>query len=88
VVGWRDAGGMDKAKFTAEAAVLWGGIPKEVRERILANMFCRKCLEPVRMVKYTGKVQQGDVYLKGSCAKCGQKVVRVVETSESDHWGN
>jgi len=75
-------------KFTPEAAVRWGGIPKEARERILANVFCGQCLEPVRMVKYTGKVQQGDVYWRGSCAKCGHEVVRVVETSEADHSGN
>jgi hypothetical protein len=35
------------------------------------------------MVRFTGEVN-GDVMLKGSCAKCGHTVVRLVETSERD----
>lgn len=30
---------MSEGKFTTKATVLWGAIPKEARERILANVF-------------------------------------------------
>ena len=36
----------------------------------------------------TGEEEKGDLILKGSCAACGQAVVRVVETSERDVSGN
>ena len=34
---------MNGGEFTPRAAVLWGTIAKEARERILANVFCVKC---------------------------------------------
>lgn len=80
--------GMSDGKFTPRAAVLWGTIPKEARERILANVFCGQCRDAVTITKFTGEERNGDVYLKGSCANCGHEVVRVVETSEHDHSGN
>ncbi len=61
---------------------LWGTLPKEARERILANVFCVKCRDSVTITKFTGEERKGDVYLQGSCARCGHEVVRVVETSE------
>ena len=79
---------MNEGKFTMRAAVLWGTIPKEARARILANVFCVKCGGSVTMTNYTGEERKGDVHLKGSCAKCGHEVVRVVETSERDNSGN
>ena len=79
---------MNDAKFTPRAAVLWGMIPKEARERILANVFCVKCRASVQIKNFTGEGRKGDVILKGSCARCGHEVVRVVERSESDHSGN
>jgi len=79
---------MSAGQFTAKAAVLWGTIPREARERILANVFCGKCRDSVTITKFTGEEENGDVILKGACAKCGHKVVRVVETSERDSSGN
>ena len=35
------------------------------------------------MVDYSGAEQNGDLVLDGACAKCGGRVVRVVETSEA-----
>ena len=40
------------------------------------------------MTNYSGEEENGDVILKGSCAKCGHDVVQVVETSERDASGN
>jgi Zn ribbon nucleic-acid-binding protein len=79
---------MSDGQFTAKAAALWGTIPKEARERILANVFCVKCRDSVTITKFTGEEENGDVILKGACAKCGHEVVRVVETSESYSSGN
>ncbi len=79
---------MCNGQFTAKAAVLWGMIPKEARVRILANVFCVKCRGSVTITRFTGEEQNGDVVLRGVCAKCGHEVVRVVETSEHDNSGN
>ena len=73
---------MNDGDFTPGAAVLWGVIGKEARERILTNVFCVKCPGSVKIVKLTGEEQNGDVILKGACANCGHEVVRVLETSE------
>jgi hypothetical protein len=92
--GWARPGrigiiaGMSDGTFTAKAAVLWGTIPKEARTRILANVFCVKCRGSVTIKDFTGEEENGDVILKGACAKCGHEVVRVVETSEHDNSGN
>ena len=79
---------MSDGKFTPQAAVLWATIPKEARERILASVFCVKCRTSVQITNFTGEERKGDVYLKGSCAKCRHEVVRVVETSERDSSEN
>jgi hypothetical protein len=42
----------------------------------------------VEVVKFTGEERDGNLVLKGSCAQCGQKVARVVETSQVDTSGN
>jgi Zn ribbon nucleic-acid-binding protein len=75
---------MNDGQFTLKAAVLWGSIPKEGRLRILANVFCPRCRDSATMSSYKGEERNGDVILKGACAKCGHEVVRVVETSERD----
>jgi hypothetical protein len=79
---------MSDEQFTLRAAVLWGTIPKEAREQILKNVFCVECRGSVEIIKFTGEERDGDLVLKGSCAKCGQAVARVVETSEVDSSGN
>ena len=79
---------MTDERFTARAALLWGTIPKEARERILKNVFCAKCRGSVEIIKFTGEEHDGNLVLKGSCAKCGHEVARVVETSQVESSGN
>ena len=79
---------MTDERFTARAALLWGTIPKEARERILKNVFCAKCGGSVEIIKFTGEERDGNLVLKGSCAQSGQKMARVVETSQVDPSGN
>jgi hypothetical protein len=79
---------MNEGKFSPKAAVLWSTVPKEARPRILANVFCVKCRDSVQIVDFAGEEQKGDLIMKGKCAQCGHKVVRLVETSEHDYSGN
>ena len=71
-------------QFTPEAAILWSAISKENQQRVLKSVFCCKCLTSVEIVKFIGKMEHGNIVLDGSCAVCGGKVARVVETSERD----
>jgi hypothetical protein len=75
---------MSERSFSPAAAILWSVIPREARERILANVYCVKCRRSVTMVNFTGEEQNGDVILRGACANCGHDVVRVLETSETN----
>jgi hypothetical protein len=79
---------MTDGNFTPKAAVWWATIPKESQARLLANVFCPQCSDIVEIVKVTGEEKDGDVILKGACAKCGHAVLRVVETSERDSSAN
>ena len=75
-------------QFTPQAAILWSAISKENQQRVLKNVFCGKCRTSVEMVQFTGKVEHGNIILEGSCAVCGGKVVRLLETSELDEQRN
>jgi hypothetical protein len=79
---------MKDERFTARAAMLWGTIPKQARERLLKNVFCASCRDSVEIIKFTGEESHGNLVLKGSCAKCGHPVARVVEMSQVDSSGN
>lgn len=80
--------GMSEEQFTPRAAALWGAIPTQARERLLKNVFCGNCRGSVEIIKFTGEERDGNLALTGSCAKCGQGVARVVETSQADSSGN
>ena len=79
---------MQNRQFTPKAAVLWATISKSVRERILTNVFCVKCMGSVTITNFKGDEKNGDILLKGSCAKCGHEVAHIVETSEQDSSHN
>ena len=61
--------------------------PAAHKEKVLKNVFCAKC-GVTEMVKFSGKMQKGDLILRGSCAKCGGKVVRLIESSERNPLRN
>jgi len=65
------------------AAILWGMVPKDAKEQILKNCFCPQCKGIAEMVDCRGVEKKGDLVLTGACARCGHKVVRVLETSEA-----
>jgi len=77
-----------KERFTIAAAVLWGTVPKGAKERVLKNCFCTQCKGAAEMVDFKGVEKKGDLVLTGSCARCGHRVVRVLETSEARFENN
>jgi len=72
-----------KRPFTLQAELLWHTVPASAKEQILKNVFCGGCKGSAEMIDYSGTEKNGDVVLEGVCAKCGRRVVRVVETSEA-----
>lgn len=69
-----------KKDFTPEAEKFWAKIPDEFKEKVLNNVFCVKCLGPIRIKNYTGKIVQGDLILNGECSVCGHNVARLIES--------
>ncbi len=57
----------------------WMKIPKDIREKLLNNVFCSKCSGVVRVVEYSIGEDKLGLIIKGKCATCSGKVVRVVE---------
>ena len=80
---WDELEPVSKQVFTSQAELLWLSIPAAARERIPNNVFCRNCRGASEMIDFTGSEKNGDLVLEGVCAKCGQRVVRLVETSET-----
>lgn len=58
----------------------WRQIPKEMRERLIRNVFCPTCFETT-IVNYSVLDDQYGILLKGKCKTCGNDVARLVEDS-------
>lgn len=57
----------------------WMKIPKDIREKLLNNVWCSNCTGVVRVVEYSIEDDKIGLIIKGECANCAGKVVRVVE---------
>lgn len=68
--------------FSPQAAKRWASIPLNSQESILANVYCTNCHKAVQIVNFTGNIELGDLLLRGNCAVCKHKVVRLVEKPE------
>jgi hypothetical protein len=55
---------------------------------LLKIVFCQNCRGSVEIIRFTGEERNGNAVLTGSCAKCGQQVAPVTETSQVDSSGN
>jgi ribosomal protein S27AE len=64
---------------TAEAKSFWEAIPAQKRTVLLNNVWCVDCGRPTTLVRYTGRLHQGDLVLEGECERCGSSVSRLVE---------
>ena len=73
--------------FAPSAMRLWEAIPERHREQILNNVYCSHCPEMCRIVDFTGMKELGDLNLRGFCSRCGNVVVRLIETSEDKSRG-
>jgi len=65
--------------FTPEAAQQWEKIPQCVQERILANVWCGRCLGSVAIVLEVAEMVGEDLVFRGKCRNCAGNVCRVVE---------
>lgn len=65
--------------FTPSAAKRWKRIPKWAQKKILAKVWCGKCLGSVQIVLESAKMRKRDLILRGKCKTCGKNVCRVVE---------
>lgn len=72
-----------KTIFTPMAQRRWDKIPNWAQERILANVFCGRCLGSVLINLQSGKMKKDLLVLKGTCKICGRDIVRAVEPEGS-----
>jgi hypothetical protein len=66
-------------KLTPQAEKQWESIPKNIRMKLLNNVFCVACSGETGIAEIEGKVEKGDLVLRGKCIKCGHAVARVIE---------
>ena len=67
--------------FTEPAAKLWKAIPADIKELLLANVWCGQCRDATIITNFTGVVRKGDLLLVGKCARCHGDVARLIESS-------
>ena len=67
-------------EFTSEGKTLWNRIPQDIQKKLIDNVWCINCLGVTTITDFRGQVEEGDLVLSGRCAKCGGKVVRVIES--------
>jgi len=67
--------------FTNPARQCWESIPVDVRERLLANVWCGHCGHEVTITHFSGTMKGRDLLLVGRCAECQSEVARVIEGS-------
>ncbi len=67
-------------EFTAEALSVWVSIPQQVREQILSSVWCTRCARATTAINISGRLEEGDLILTGTCARCGATVARTLES--------
>lgn len=67
--------------FTRTARQRWESIPANIRQLLLANVWCGQCRHEVMITNFTGTIKGGDLLLLGKCAECHGDVARVIEGS-------
>jgi len=69
-------------KWTPSARKRWEQIPERIRKDILKNVWCPQCRIMVTLHLREGHMSGRSLVLKGTCDRCGNEVVRVVEPDE------
>jgi hypothetical protein len=70
---------MENTPFTPKAKRIWESIPRDIRLKILNNVWCVQCKDMTGIGNLTGKVEKGMLVLRGVCTRCGGEVARVIE---------
>lgn len=65
--------------FSPVARQRWESIPADIRQRLLANVWCGQCRREVTITNFSGVMKGRDLLLVGKCAECHGDVARVVE---------
>ena len=67
--------------FTPPARQRWESIPAQIRQRLLANVWCGQYRHEVTITNFSGTIKGGNLLLVGKCAECHGDVARVIEGS-------
>lgn len=67
--------------FTPAALQRWESIPVDMRQRLLANVWCAHCRHEVTITNFSGTLKDGNLLLVGKCAECHGDVARVIEAA-------
>ena len=67
--------------FTRPVRQRWESIPANIRQLLLANVWCGQCHHEVTITNFSGTIKGGDLLLVGKCAVCHCDVARVIEGS-------
>lgn len=67
--------------FTLPARLRRESLPAQIRQRLLANVWCGQCRHEVTITNFSGTIKGGDLLLVGKCAECHGDVARVIEGS-------
>ena len=62
-----------------EAFQKWEQLPKELKKKIIDNVFCSECLVTTIIDYNITLTKDGFVLLKGKCVKCRSDIARVVD---------
>ncbi|MBC9786236.1 hypothetical protein H1S01_17380 [Heliobacterium chlorum] len=68
----------DKAK-AIENHQKWWGMPRELRKKLVENVWCVHCRDVVTIVNYEVEADKFGVVLQGKCKTCGYDVARLIE---------
>ena len=67
-------------KFTSKAKTRWNSIPPQIQKTLLSNVWCSNCAKATTITNFGGTIEGGDLILRGTCKRCGNKVARVIES--------
>ncbi|WP_254901685.1 hypothetical protein [Thalassobacillus devorans] len=60
----------------------WVALPKDIRNKLIQNVFCPHCLDTVTIVEFVIVDDPAGILLEGKCKNCRNEVARVVEVDE------
>ena len=66
-------------KFDKKAMNKFNQIPDDIKSKLLANVYCSKCADTVRIVDFEATMDNNDLILKGKCERCSGNIIRLIE---------